>query len=195
MGTAWAIVIGYVLGSVPVSLLVARRHGVDLYAVGDGNPGAWNALEHLGARRAWPAFVGDAAKALAAALAGHALGGWWTAWAAVAAAMVGHAFPVFARLRGGKSVMAFVGGAFALAPAAALVALALCLAVTAASAFKWGARAGVFSFPLIQLAVDPVEHVMGTGILMGIIGALFGLGRLRGRSGPATSAPGAGPTA
>src|SRR3712207_8791527 len=40
----------------PVSLLVARRHGVDLRAVGDGNPGAWNALDHLGARRAWPAL-------------------------------------------------------------------------------------------------------------------------------------------
>ena len=191
---ALAIILGYVLGSVPVSLLVARRHGVDLYAVGDGNPGAWNALEHLGGRRAWPAFIGDAAKALAAGLAGHALGGWWTAWAAVAAAMVGHAFPLFARGRGGKSVMAFVGGGFALAPLAALAALAACGAVTAAKGFAWGARVGVFAFPLLQLATGPVEHVMGTGILMGLIGALFALGRLRGRSAPATSGPGAGPT-
>ena len=190
---ALAIILGYVLGSVPVSLLVARRHGVDLYAVGDGNPGAWNALEHLGGRRAWPAFIGDAAKALAAGLAGDALGGWWTAWAAVAGAMVGHAFPLFARGRGGKSVMAFVGGGFALAPLPAVAALAACGAVTAAKGFAWGARVGVFAFPLLQLVTDPVEHVMGTGILMGLIGALFALGRLRGRSVPATSAPGAGP--
>jgi glycerol-3-phosphate acyltransferase PlsY len=194
MDTVLAIVIGYVLGSVPVSALVARRHGVDLYAIGDGNPGAWNALEQLGARRAWPAFAGDAAKGLLAGAAGHALGGWWTAWAAVAAAMVGHAFPVFARFRGGKSVMAFVGGSFALAPAAAFLALGVCLGVTAASSFKWGARAGVFGFPVIQLAVDPVGHVAATGILMSLIGALFGLGRVRGRSAPATSAPGAEPT-
>src|SRR3954469_15662740 len=92
--------IGYVLGSIPASALVARRHGVDLHRTGDGNPGAWNALEQLGARRAWPAFVGDAAKAFAAGLAGMALGGWWVAWAAVAAAMVGHAFPVLAHGRG-----------------------------------------------------------------------------------------------
>ena len=64
---------------------MARRHGVDLFAVGDGNPGAWNALDHLGPRRAWPAFIGDGAKALAAGLIGHALGDWWTAYAAVAA--------------------------------------------------------------------------------------------------------------
>ena len=97
-----AAMMGYLLGSVPFALLVARRHGVDLYLTGDGNPGAWNALEQLGARRAWPAFAGDAAKGLVAGLVGLALGGWWVAWAGVAGAMVGHALPVFARFRGGS---------------------------------------------------------------------------------------------
>jgi len=183
---------GYLLGSVPVSLLVARRHGVDLREVGDGNPGAWNALEQLGGRRAAPAFLGDAAKGLLPGLAGLALGPWWVGWAAVAAAMAGHAFPLFAGFRGGKAVMTFVGGAFALAPVAALVALAACGVVTLASAFRWGARVGVFGFPALQLALDPVEHVWGTGLLMAIIGALFGLDRTRrGRSARATPAPGA----
>ena len=113
-----AAMMGYLLGSVPFALWVARRHGVDLYRTGDGNPGAWNALEQLGARRAWPAFAGDAAKGLTAGLTGLALGGWWVAWAGVAGAMVGHALPVFARFHGGKSVMCFVGGAFALSPLA-----------------------------------------------------------------------------
>ena len=65
-----AAMMGYLLGSVPFALLVARRHGVDLHRTGDGNPGAWNALEQLGARRAWPAFAGDGAKGLVAGLAG-----------------------------------------------------------------------------------------------------------------------------
>src|ERR671938_1773423 len=105
MGYAAAAIIGYLLGSVPVSLLVARRHGVDLRATGDGNPGAWNALEQLGPRRAWPAFAGDGLKGTLAAAAGHAIGGTWVAYAALGAAMAGHAFPVFAGLRGGKGVM------------------------------------------------------------------------------------------
>jgi glycerol-3-phosphate acyltransferase PlsY len=69
---AWVLsaIVGYVLGSVPVALIVARRHGVDLYRTSDGNPGAWNALEQLGARRAWPAFVGDALKGTLAGIAG-----------------------------------------------------------------------------------------------------------------------------
>ena len=111
-----ACIIGYLLGSVPVALLVARRHGVDLRATGDGNPGAWNALEQLGPRRAWPAFAGDALKGTLAGLAGLALGGTWVGYAAVAAAMVGHAFPLFAGFRGGKSVMTFAGGMLAVAP-------------------------------------------------------------------------------
>src|SRR5215212_5500469 len=108
MEYAAAIVIGYLLGSIPVALLVARRHGVDLYTVGDGNPGAWNALDHLGAERAWPAFAGDGLKGLAAGLVGYALGDVWTAYVGVAAAMIGHAFPLFAHFKGGKAVMTFV---------------------------------------------------------------------------------------
>jgi acyl phosphate:glycerol-3-phosphate acyltransferase len=195
MEYAPAIIMGYLLGSIPVSLLVARHYGVDLYQTADGNPGAWNALEQLGPRRAAPAFLGDAAKAFAAGMIGHALGDWWVAFAAVAAAMVGHGLPVFAHFRGGKAVMAFVGGGFALSPIAACAALVLCGVLTAATSFKWGARAGVFAYPAIQLAVDPVERVIATGALMCLIGALFGVAALRGRSARAKPAAGAAPPA
>src|SRR5687767_2114460 len=163
-------IIGYLLGSIPVALIVGRAHGVDLREVGDGNPGAWNAMEQLGVRAAAPVFAGDALKGLAAGLAGVALGGVWPAYAAVAAAMLGHAFPLFASFRGGKSIMTFVGGAFALSPLAAAIALALCVGVSLAASFAWGARLGVFAFPLIQLAFDPVQEVAATGGLMCIIG-------------------------
>jgi len=182
-----ACIVGYALGSVPVSLSVARRHGVDLYRTGDGNPGAWNALEQLGWGRAWPAFIGDALKGLLAALAGLALGGIWVAYAAVAAAMIGHAFPAFAGLRGGKSVMTFVGGALALAPLAGAIALALLFVLTLTrGGFALGARAGVFAFPLLQLATAPVEHVIATGGLMCLIGVRFVLARNGGRASDAS---------
>src|SRR3954447_20403028 len=149
--------IGYLLGSVPVALLVARRHGVDLRATGDGNPGAWNALEQLGPRRAWPAFAGDALKGTLAGLAGVALGGVWVGYAAVAAAMLGHALPLFAGLRGGKSVLTFAGGMLAVAPPAGAIALGACLLVAfGARSFALGARVGVFGFPVVQALVAPV---------------------------------------
>ena len=191
MGYVVSALLGYLLGSIPVALLVAARYGVDLRVTGDGNPGAWNALEQLGARRAWPVFIGDAFKAFAAGVAGWLLAGWWGAFAGVAGAMAGHAFPVFARFQGGKAVMCFVGGAFVLAPLAALGCLALCGAVTAVRGFAWGARVGVFAFPVLQLATDPVAHVAATGVLMSLIGLLFMLRRRI--PGPASAGPAAAP--
>jgi glycerol-3-phosphate acyltransferase PlsY len=100
--------------------------------------------------------------------------------------MLGHALPLFAGFRGGKAVMTFAGGAFALSPLAAGAALALCVAVSlAARSFARGARAGVFAFPLLQLAFDGAERVAATGALMTLIGVLFVVRR---RSGPASSA-------
>jgi glycerol-3-phosphate acyltransferase PlsY len=193
IGLLAAVLAGYLLGSIQVAPRVAGRHGVDLRRHGDGNPGAWNALEALGARRAWPAFAGDGAKALAAGLIGRELGGWWVGWAAVAAAMVGHALPIFARGRGGKSVMCFAGGALALSPVAAAPCLGAFLLLAAVRRGAAGALIGAFAFPAVQLATDPVAHVGGSGVLMTLIGLLF-LVRRR-TPAPASSAPGGPPTA
>lgn len=104
--------IAYLIGTFPSAALVARANGIDIRTVGSGNPGASNVTRVLGWRRGIWVFVLDAAKgALAAGLglliadrpAGYALG---------AAAVVGHVFPVWQRLRGGKGV-ASGGGIFA----------------------------------------------------------------------------------
>ncbi len=185
-----AALVGYLCGAIPVALLVARRHGVDLLSVGDRNPGAWNALDHLGARRAWPAFVGDGLKAFVPAAVAHLLFGFWPAYAAVAGAMVGHAFPLPHPSRGGKSIMCFVGGAFALSPLAAAVCALVAVAVTLMTNFAYAARVAVVAFPLVQLVTDPVEHVAATGVLMTFIGVLF----VTRRRVPASAARGAPPT-
>ena len=181
MTYALAAIIGYLIGSIPVALIVGRRHGVDLREVGDRNPGAWNAMEQLGVRAALPVFAGDAAKGLAAGLIGRTLADDAVAgaYAGVAGAMVGHALPIFAGLRGGKSIMTFAGGGFVLSPLAAVAALGVCAAVSASTrSFAWGARAGIFGFPLVQLAFDPPGRVLATGALMSFIGLRFATDRL-----------------
>ena len=185
-----AAIVGYVCGAIPVALLVARRYGVNLLEVGDRNPGAWNALDHLGARRAWPAFVGDGAKAFLPAAAAHLAFGYWPAYVAVAGAMVGHAFPLPHPSRGGKSIMCFVGGAFALSPLAAVICGALAIVITVVSAFKYAARAAIAAFPFVLFVTDPIEHVAAMGALMTFIGVLF----VTRRRDPASAAPDAPPT-
>jgi glycerol-3-phosphate acyltransferase PlsY len=171
------VVIGYLLGSVPVAVLVARARGVDIRAVGDRNPGYWNSKEALGRRAAVPVFAGDVAKGALAALVGLLLGGpWWVGYVGVAAAMVGHAWPVFAGFRGGRSVLTFVGGMLVLATVPALIAAAVCAVITLVTRrFAVGARVAVFGFPLIQALFEPRAQVAATGALMSIIGLRFAM--------------------
>ena len=174
--TGVAVVSGYLLGSIPVAVLVGRRHGVDPRRVGDGNPGYWNLREQLGARRAAPVFAGDAAKGVAAGVVGLLVapaGAWGVGYCAVGAAMVGHAWPIFARFRGGRSILTWAGGVCVLSPLAGLVAVSGFVAVALTGSFAWGARLGVFAFPVVQLVIEGPHRVAATGALMSIIGLRF----------------------
>ena len=174
MDVVVAVLAGYLLGCLPVATLVARHYGVDLHATGDGNPGAWNALEQLGARRAWPAFVGDGAEGVRAGR------GRRTAPAASGspsrrppARCSGTRSRFRTPRRGGKAVMCFVGAAFALSPARRRGLRRARRDRHRHGGFAWGARVAVFAFPLVQLVTDPVAHVAATGVLMTFIGVLF----------------------
>lgn len=176
VSTGVTAVAGYCLGSIPVAAAVARRHGVaDLHAVGDGNPGYWNARNTIGAAAARPIFAGDVAKGAIAAAIGRATGGpWWMSSVGGGAAMLGHAFPITQRFRGGRSVLTFVGASLVAAPAASAAALATCGATWAATGrFDQAARIGVATFPLLQLTIDGPRRTAATGVLMSFIGLRF----------------------
>jgi len=174
-----AVVSGYLVGSIPVAGWVARRQaGLDLREVGDRNPGYWNAKESLGRRAALPVFAGDVAKGAVGAGVGMLLaadGDWWIGYLGGFAAMVGHAWPVFARFRGGRSVLTFAGAITLLSPVTAAICIALVLVVTAWRGFAWGARVGVFAIPFVQLVVDGPYRTAATGCLMSLIGLRFAM--------------------
>ncbi len=177
-GAIVTAIFGYLLGSIPIANLVARRRSrIDLRAVGDRNPGYWNAKETLGRRAAVPVFIGDVAKGTAAALVGMALanpGVWGLAYVGTGAAMVGHAFPLFARFRGGRSVLTFVGGAAVFAPIPVLISVVVLLAVFAVTkSFAMGARAGFVVLPFVTLIVQGPYQTAAMGVLMTFIGVRF----------------------
>jgi glycerol-3-phosphate acyltransferase PlsY len=173
-----ALVAGYLLGSVTVASLVARRHGAaDLRTVGDRNPGFWNAYEQLGWRAAMPILVVDTGKGAIAAGLGRLLADgdqWWLAYVAGGAAMIGHAWPLMAGFRGGRSVLTFVGAGLLFAPLPAAVALALFALVWLIwRNFAWGARVGVAAFPVCQIIIEGPSRTALTGVLMTVIGLRF----------------------
>ena len=200
---AATVVVGYLLGSVPVAVLVTRARGVDPRRAGDRNPGYWNVKELLGRRAAVPVFVGDAAKGVLAALAGVGIGHWAglgghdrmiLAWTGTAAAMAGHAWPVFARFRGGRSILTFAGGIAVWSPRTFALSIGCLLVVWAATrSFAWAARAGVFATPFAALVVDGVWRTAALGVLLSLIGLRFLLAARPGSGGPATGAPGGSP--
>lgn len=172
------VVVGYLVGSIPIANLIARRRAaVDLRTVGDHNPGYWNAKEQLGRRAAVPVFVGDVLKGAVAAAIGLWLAGagqWWLAYVGAAAAMVGHAFPVFAGFRGGRSVLTFVGGALVFTPVPSLISVGvLVLVLIGSRRFDVAARVGIAVLPFVQIVVDGPYRTAATGALMTFIGFRF----------------------
>lgn len=114
--TEWllALAASYLLGSIPTAYLLVRwAAGVDVRTVSSGNVGATNAARAAGARVGLAVFVLDLLKGLLATwlIAPWALQPLPPAGplACGVAAVVGHAFPVFLRLRGGKGVATAVG--------------------------------------------------------------------------------------
>jgi glycerol-3-phosphate acyltransferase PlsY len=61
-----AIVIGYLLGALPIGLLVCRLYGVDVRTVGSGRTGTTNVWRAVGLKAAIPTLVGDAVKGVVA---------------------------------------------------------------------------------------------------------------------------------
>jgi glycerol-3-phosphate acyltransferase PlsY len=128
---ALAVLGGYVLGSLTFGYwlpLVVR--GEDIRARGSGNVGATNVFRVYGRRLGAVVAFLDLAKGFAAGLLGLWAGGALVGVLCGAAAMIGHARPVFLRFAKGGKMVATAGGAFlALAPLAALCCLAVWLTV------------------------------------------------------------------
>ncbi len=123
-----AALASYLLGAIPTSLWVVRAvKGIDLRTVGSGNLGATNLYRLLGFRYAVPVGIFDALKG---AIPVASLGPWaglglTGSLLLGVAAVIGHAFPVFANFKGGKGVATGSGIVLGLAPWAFLITLAV----------------------------------------------------------------------
>lgn len=116
--------VAYLIGTFPSAVLVARSKGVDIRAVGSGNPGASNVARTLGTRYGIAVFALDALKGAIAAGVGLLAIDRPAGYVMAAAGVLGHMFPVW-HLRGGGKGVATAGGAMAvLQPVVFVVLLA-----------------------------------------------------------------------
>jgi glycerol-3-phosphate acyltransferase PlsY len=180
MAVAIALLLAYLLGSVPFGLVVAHFKRVDLRSIGSGNIGATNAARALG--KGWGLFVLflDAGKAALPVALGRTYFGARPEYAAqldwilaglAAAAFVGHLLPVFAGFRGGKGVASALGGFLVLQPAAALLgALVFVVVYGVTRISSAGSLIAVLSFPLwLYLTSATAPSFALSGLLLVLI--------------------------
>ncbi len=131
MAPAGALLLGYLLGSIPFGVLLTRAAGAgDLRQIGSGNIGATNVLRTGRKGLAAATLLLDMAKgAVAVLLAAAFLPG--TAALAATAGFIGHCYPVWLKFRGGKGVATLMGVVLALYWPSGLVYAAVWLGLLA----------------------------------------------------------------
>lgn len=156
VSAALAIVIAYLIGSIPTGYLITRWvKGVDIRELGDRATGATNVYREVGPAAGIGTAVGDVAKGAVAVIAARALLVPDIVLIPVAlAAVSGHNWPVFLRFQGGAGLATGLGVLFAALPRESLILLVpfAVLAVTLGRRIGMGPSGALLLVPLIILA-------------------------------------------
>ncbi|KQX43124.1 glycerol-3-phosphate acyltransferase [Devosia sp. Root436] len=157
MPLLYAIVLGYLCGSVPFGLLLTRAAGLgDIRDIGSGNIGATNVLRTGNRWVAAATLVLDAAKAALPILVARYYWGENAAMLAAIGALLGHCFPVWLNFKGGKGVSVMIGSLLALSWPVGLIFCAVWLVIAFAqkmsslAALTAAATAPIFAFVVVN---------------------------------------------
>lgn len=140
---AAALLLGYLIGSVPFGLLLTRVTGAgDLRAIGSGSIGATNVLRTGNKPLAALTLAADMLKGTVPVLVGL---NWGTDTAILAGlgAFLGHLFPIWLKFKGGKGVATYIGVLLGLFWKAALMFCALWLII--AFLFRYSSLAALIA--------------------------------------------------
>jgi acyl phosphate:glycerol-3-phosphate acyltransferase len=122
----------YLLGSIPIGLIVGKLRGIDIRQHGSGNIGASNVLRMLGRGPAAVVFIGDTLKGLVPVLVCRALfdNPLLTVMAGLLS-LLGHNCSIFLTFRGGKGVATSLGVVIGIHPIIAGIAFSIWLILLA----------------------------------------------------------------
>ena len=170
-----AAVIGYLLGCIPVGVVIAKSYAnTDIRATGSGNTGTTNVLRTLGWFPSVMTLAGDCLKGVLGALIGKYLGGELGMLLGALCAVLGHDFPVFTHFKGGKGIATSLGVTLVIAP---LVAPWLVITVIAIVALirmmSVGSLAASAAYPILFWFLMPADanrlYTMIFAVVMAIL--------------------------
>ena len=168
MTAIFTILTGYLLGSIPTSVWVAKSfYNIDIREHGSKNAGATNTFRVLGKSAGSFVFAVDVIKGalpvlLVFLLADSSQTEEFALYQILAgvAAVVGHVLPLYAGFKGGKGVATSFGVLLAIAPLSATISLFIFLLVWFAFNYvSLGSITAAFFFPLIQYFLYPNQPI------------------------------------
>jgi len=115
------LLVGYLIGSIPLSSRVGRAAGVAIVRGREADPGPAGVWRQAGPGWGLLALTGDLAKGLLPVAMGAVTVSWAIGWVAGLGALLGACWPLFGRLPGGPGVAVLAGVAFGLSPAAGII--------------------------------------------------------------------------
>ena len=162
-----AIIISYLIGSIPFGYLVARIwKDVDIRKLGSGNIGTTNVWRNLGPVAGILALTGDTCKGALAVILARQLGNDTTVLLASVAVLAGHSYPVYLKFKGGKMVATGLGVLLATTPIVALVGIVIWLMFVGVSRYvSLGSIAAALSVPITMLALKEPWQVIVFGVI------------------------------
>ena len=151
------LVVGYLLGSIPFARLFTIRSGIDLFEVGTGNPGAANVFRKIDKRIGAAVFIADGLKGALPVFIANMIGAPENLWIiAGSAAIVGHWYPIFNRLKGGAGLATGAGVVTGLMPLAGITGIIAGMLVIAR--FKSSAHGALTGLIVILLLAMPFGY-------------------------------------
>ncbi len=177
-----AIIIGYLLGSIPCAYIAGRLvKGVDIRKVGGGNIGALNTIREVGTAAGFTVLFADIAKGALAVLVAQWLGlslPW--VFAVGLAAVVGHNWSVWLKFKGGQGLATTLGVLLALSPIPFAISFAIIvIVVLITSNMRLAAGVGLVFLPLIIWLFGGELSVIVYSLVLPLFCALKALPRLR----------------
>ena len=152
-------VFAYFLGSFPTGKLIGRARGIDIQKNGSGNIGFANAVRVLGWQAGIIVLVVDILKGFMPVYIAHYSFGATIQQQMIIgiAPIIGHAYPIWLRFKGGKSIATGLGVLIALNPLIATLGITVYLMVFMISRKSAaGSLTAAWSLPLIAFIVQPM---------------------------------------
>jgi glycerol-3-phosphate acyltransferase PlsY len=182
--------LAYLIGAIPVGVIIARINKVDIHSAGSGKMGSTNVLRSVGRRAALLVLVGDVLKGVIAVLIARLIAPWadvpggrieiggfsisaitlFSLFAAVAS-VVGHVWSIYMRILqgrwyGGRGVATSMGAVFVINPIVILAAIAVGLPTILLSRYvSLGSIVGATTAGIVLVVFVALGQMEGLSLL------------------------------